>query len=230
MSTIADPGPQAARTADRLDTNRAREQAVHFRPTPAWKRTMDVTLSCLLLVLFSPLLAGLGLLIGCLGRGPVFFVHSRVGARGQRFRMWKFRTMKVGTDPLKHARHVASLARSATPLKKLDAPAELIPGGALIRAVGLDELPQLFNVLRGEMSLVGPRPDVLELNEYTPQQRQRFEVVPGITGLWQVSGKNQLTFDEMLRLDATYVEHRSFWLDLLILAKTIPVVMGRSVS
>jgi lipopolysaccharide/colanic/teichoic acid biosynthesis glycosyltransferase len=143
--------------------------------------------------------------------------------------MWKFRTMKVETDPLKHARHVASLARSAAPLKKLDTPAQLIPGGALIRAMGLDELPQLFNVLRGEMSLVGPRPDVLELDEYTPQQRRRFEVVPGITGLWQVSGKNQLTFDEMLRLDATYVERRSFWLDLLILAKTIPVILGTSV-
>lgn len=139
--------------------------------------------------------------------------------------MWKFRTMKVETDEGEHARYVASLNGSGAKLKKLNLDARLIPCGGWLRASGLDELPQLINVLRGEMSLIGPRPDVLDVEDYHPSQRRRFDVVPGITGLWQVSGKNELTFEEMLELDAAYVERRSLRLDLVILLKTIPVVL-----
>ncbi len=197
-----------------------------FRPTPFWKRSLDVIGSCLLLLLLSPIFVGVMLLIRCVSRGPVFFVQSRVGANGRRFRMWKFRTMTVETDPAEHARYVASLAGNPDAvLSKLDAPAGLIPYGGLLRTCALDELPQLFNVLRGEMSLVGPRPDVLEAEEYRPWQRRRFDVVPGISGLWQVSGKNELTFDQMLELDVQYVEQRSLRLDLSILLRTVPVVL-----
>ncbi len=205
-----------------------RDVAPAFRPTPFWKRSLDVVGSCLLLAVLSPVLVGVGLLIRCVSRGPVFFVQSRVGASGRRFRMWKYRTMAAETDPAEHARYVASLAGDpGAVLTKLDAPAGLIPCGALLRTCALDELPQLFNVLRGEMSLVGPRPDVLEAGEYRPWQRRRFDVVPGISGLWQVSGKNELTFDEMLELDVQYVEQRSLWLDLSILLRTVPVVLCR---
>ena len=98
---------------------------------------------------------------------------------------------------------------------------ELIPGGRLLRKLSLDELPQLFNVLRGNMSLVGPRPDLLQLEDYRPYQARRFEVMPGMTGLWQVSGKNSLSFDQMIALDLDYIDRMSVWMDLVILFRTI---------
>jgi lipopolysaccharide/colanic/teichoic acid biosynthesis glycosyltransferase len=111
------------------------------------------------------------------------------------------------------------------PLKKRDYELAIIPGGRLLRKFGLDELPQLINVLKGEMSLVGPRPDVVPLRNYQAWQRRRFAVVPGITGLWQVCGKNDTTFDTMVRLDILYIRRRSFLLDMRILLRTIPAVV-----
>jgi lipopolysaccharide/colanic/teichoic acid biosynthesis glycosyltransferase len=110
------------------------------------------------------------------------------------------------------------------PLEKLDHQLEIIPGGALLRNFGIDELPQLINVLKGEMSLVGPRPDVVPFEHYERWHRRRFDVLPGITGLWQVCGKNRTTFAQMMRLDAAYVRRRSFWLDVSILLWTIPAL------
>jgi lipopolysaccharide/colanic/teichoic acid biosynthesis glycosyltransferase len=142
--------------------------------------------------------------------------------------VWKFRTIQTSESPEQHRSHVCGLVESNAPLTKLDGELPIIPGGRLLRKYGLDELPQLINVLRGEMSLVGPRPDVLPLSSYQTWQLDRFKVLPGITGLWQVSGKNHTTFSEMMQLDIAYIERRSVWFDLLIIAQTIPaLVLGQ---
>jgi lipopolysaccharide/colanic/teichoic acid biosynthesis glycosyltransferase len=122
--------------------------------------------------------------------------------------------------------HVVDLMTSDRPLEKRDRHLAVIRGGSLLRKLGLDELPQLFNVLKGEMSLVGPRPDVVPFQSYAVWQRRRFDVVPGITGLWQVSGKNQTTFSTMMRMDIAYVRQRSLLLDMSIILRTIPAVLS----
>jgi lipopolysaccharide/colanic/teichoic acid biosynthesis glycosyltransferase len=194
---------------------------------PLWKRALDASL----IILCAPglLLIGtvLALIIKIGSRGPIFFRQSRIGYGGREFMCFKFRTMKTNAETDSHREHTRHLIRSRNPMQKLDARKDprLIPLGRVIRAGGLDELPQLLNVLRGEMSLVGPRPCLpYEYEMYEPWQRRRFEAVPGLTGLWQVSGKNRTTFDEMIRLDIDYAEHLSLWLDVKILAKT-PVTL-----
>ena len=135
-----------------------------------------------------------------------------------------------GGDPVAHAEHTSHLLLNNLPLTKLDAEGDprLIPLGWLLRASGLDELPQLLNILRGEMSLVGPRPCTdHELAQIQPEQYDRFAVLPGLTGLWQVSGKNRTTFLEMIALDVRYANNWSVWLDLKIMARTIPVLVGQ---
>jgi len=136
--------------------------------------------------------------------------------------------MAAGADTAIHEAHTASLIESNTPMTKLDERGDtrLIPFGKVLRSAGLDELPQLINVLRGEMSLVGPRPCLpSEFKRYSPWQRERFRTLPGLTGLWQVSGKNRTTFNEMIRLDIQYRRNLSLWLDLKILLKTLPAVI-----
>jgi lipopolysaccharide/colanic/teichoic acid biosynthesis glycosyltransferase len=159
--------------------------------------------------------------------GPIFFCQERVGFRGRRFKLYKFRTMHVRAETVSHQRHLAALIHSNAPMEKLDCCGDkrLVPGGAWIRASGLDELPQIINVLRGEMSIVGPRPCLpYEYEEYTPAQRERFACVPGLTGLWQVSGKNRTTFEQMVNLDLAYSRQPSPWLDLRIIVMTIPAL------
>jgi lipopolysaccharide/colanic/teichoic acid biosynthesis glycosyltransferase len=159
--------------------------------------------------------------------GPIFFRQERVGCGQRRFKLYKFRTMQVTADMSEHQKHFAQLARSNVPMHKLDAHGDsrLVPGGRLLRASGLDELPQIINVLRGEMSIVGPRPCIpYELAQYSSAQKERFQATPGLTGLWQVSGKNQTTFDEMVRLDIAYAKTRSLPVDLKIILRTIPVL------
>jgi exopolysaccharide production protein ExoY len=138
----------------------------------------------------------------------------------------KFRTMHTAASTIAHERHLAELMRSNRPMTKLDGyDPRLIPLGAMLRSTGLDELPQLFNVLRGEMSLVGPRPCTLqEYEAYSLPQRARSGTLPGLTGLWQVNGKNRTTFNEMIELDIRYVNSLSLWLDLGILLRT-PVAL-----
>jgi lipopolysaccharide/colanic/teichoic acid biosynthesis glycosyltransferase len=138
--------------------------------------------------------------------------------------------MKVNADCSAHQRHLESLMKGKVPMVKMDLIGDerLIRLGRLFRVMGLDELPQLINVLRGEMSLVGPRPCLsYEYEEHLPWQRQRFDTVPGLTGLWQVSGKNHTTFDEMVRMDIWYGNNKSLRLDLAILFKTIPAVLAQ---
>lgn len=197
---------------------------------PIWKRVMDLTL----ILVLSPALLLLGSVVAILIKlgspGPVFFRQRRVGFKGRQFVCFKFRTMRVDADSDSHRRHTQELIRSQTPMIKLDARRDprLIPFGSALRVSGLDELPQLINVLRGQMTLVGPRPCIpYECEAYEPWHWQRFDAVPGLTGLWQVSGKNRTTFDEMVRLDIEYAQRMSLWLDLGIMIKTIPALWGQ---
>ena len=194
---------------------------------PKWKRVLDLAF---IVAVFPGLLmlgVGVALVIIFGSRGPVFFRQRRVGHKGRQFNCYKFRTMHVGADTKWHRDYFRQLMGTEIPMTKLDARSDprLIPLGALLRATGLDELPQLINVLRGEMSLVGPRPCIpYEYELYEPWQRRRFEAFPGLTGLWQVSGKNRTTFSEMIRLDIEYSERASLWLDLQIILRTLPAL------
>lgn len=196
---------------------------------PLWKRALDILV--ILAALPAVLLVGgvVALLVWCGSPGPIFFRQRRVGYKGREFTCYKFRSMKVNAETTSHKGHTTRLIKAQqTPMTKLDAVKDprIIPFGSILRATGLDELPQLLNVLRGEMSLVGPRPCVLyEYELYEPWQRRRFEAVPGLTGLWQVSGKNRTTFTQMIRLDIEYAERKSLGLDLQIMAKTLPALL-----
>ena len=198
---------------------------VPVSPCPRWKRTMDIAGAGLGLIILTPLLLAIALWIKCLSRGPVFFRQQRYGLAGRPFVIWKFRTLETHDAPDRHHSYVSSLMNSNSPLVKRDKELKVIRGGWLLRKLGLDELPQLLNVLNGEMSLVGPRPDIIPLDQYRTWQRRRFDVLPGITGLWQVSGKNGTTFSGMIKLDILYVRRRSVWFDLAILLWTIPAVV-----
>ena len=195
---------------------------------PEWKRALDVAVIIIALPLLLPLAVLIGLVIWLVSTGPILFKQERVGHRGKRFMCYKFRTMKVGAETASHQWHLNQLMTSNAPMVKMDAQGDprVIPGGSLIRSSGLDELPQLINVLFGEMSLVGPRPCVpYEYENYLPEQKERFSAAPGLTGLWQVSGKNKTTFAEMIKLDIAYSKRQCLWLDLKIMLKTIPALL-----
>lgn len=195
---------------------------------PLWKRVLD----CALILLASPVLLPVMLVIAAIVRfassGPVFFKQERIGYRGSRFTCLKFRTMYVNADTAVHQDHLDKLMSSNAPMVKMDSHGDprLIPFGLPLRSSGLDELPQIFNVLRGEMSLVGPRPCMAyEYEKYTDDQKERLNTLPGLTGLWQVSGKNRATFLEMIEFDIEYVRKKSFWLDVKILFLTLPAIL-----
>ena len=193
-----------------------------------WKRTLDVLLILLALPFLIPLALLIAILIRSVSTGPVLFRQERVGYLGRRFMCFKFRTMFVDADTAIHQGHLHYLMNSNTPMIKMDSRGDprIIPFGLFLRASGLDELPQLINVLRGEMSLVGPRPCLpYEYDKYLPWQKERFGTVPGLTGLWQVSGKNKTTFVEMIQLDIKYVKNKSLWWDLKIILTTIPALI-----
>ena len=215
-----------------LRTNSTSTKQCHGEPLPfpLWKRAIDIT--CCLAA--SPFLAigtlFVAMLMSVTSPGPIFFRQERVGFMGRRFRLYKFRTMHVGTDTSSHQSHFAKLRSGDVPMQKLDAKGDsrLIPCGWLIRAAGLDELPQILNIVRGEMSLVGPRPCIpYEFESYTIFQRGRFRAAPGLTGLWQVSGKNRTTFDRMIELDLQYAAERSLKLDLRIMLMTCPAIFSQ---
>lgn len=186
---------------------------------------MDLVGATVALVVLMPLFAVIAVLVKLGSDGPVFFCQSRYGLNGKPFTIWKFRTLKSSASSAQHQLHVTDLLERDAELTKLDGELPLVPAGSLLRKYGFDELPQLFNVLRGEMSLVGPRPDVLPPASYHSWQRDRFMVLPGITGLWQVSGKNHTTFSRMIQLDIAYIRRRSPWFDLLIIVQTIPSLL-----
>jgi lipopolysaccharide/colanic/teichoic acid biosynthesis glycosyltransferase len=194
----------------------------------AWKRGLDILLVLAALPFLLPLMLSIAVLIWIVSDGPILFRQERVGHLGRRFMCFKFRTMIAGTDTSIHQGHLHRLISSREPMVKMDVKGDprIIPLGVLLRSSGLDELPQIINVLRGEMSLVGPRPCLpYELDKYLPWQQERFNTLPGLTGLWQVSGKNRTTFDEMIQLDIDYARGKTLWFDLKIIFKTIPALI-----
>jgi lipopolysaccharide/colanic/teichoic acid biosynthesis glycosyltransferase len=218
-----DKGPQGRRERSVFAPSGATMIASMYSPLPWWKRSLDI----LFILVLLPILAAVSFVVALIVRlgspGPIIFRQRRVGYRGSEFTIFKFRTMKPDAETDSHRAHTRQLIQSEVPMTKLDAQRDprLIPFGSILRSSGLDELPQLLNVLRGEMSLVGPRPCIrYEYDLYDAWQKRRFEAVPGLTGLWQVSGKNHTTFQEMIALDIRYAETASFWLDLKIITKT----------
>jgi len=201
-----------------------------WSPTPFWKRSIDFLVSILALAILSPLMLAIAIYIRCVSSGPAIFRQSRLGEMGRPFTIYKFRTMHSGDPELatsEHRDYVFSCAELDEVVAKPDHSHRLISGGAFLRGRSLDELPQLFNVLLGTMSLIGPRPDVLDWNDYTHCQQKRFEVKSGISGLWQVSGKNRLSFSKMMELDLEYVERRSFAFDMWIAVKTVQLILSK---
>jgi len=200
-----------------------------YRPQPVWKRVLDIVGSFIAIFLLSPLFLFATAVIKLASPGPVLFRQKRVGYMGKLFTLYKFRTMEVNAETASHSQYVRKLIvedKEAAPMTKMELHPSIIRGGRLLRASCIDELPQLFNVLLGDMSLVGPRPCLpYEAEEYMHWHARRFDSLPGMTGLWQVKGKNQTTFKKMIRLDISYAQNRSFWLDLQILLNTFPAIL-----
>src|SRR5262245_60729984 len=197
---------------------------------PLWKRALDFLVILIALPIVAPLWIVIGILIKCVSRGPVLFRQERIGLLGRPFTCLKFRTMQANAVTTGHQGYLQTLMNSNEPMTKMDlmGDARLIRGGSLLRATGLDELPQLINVLRGEMSIVGPRPCVpYEYANYLPWQKRRFNCVPG---LWQVSCKNKTTVNQMIEMDIKYAQKKSLGFDLWIMAKTGPVIIGQLVE
>ena len=197
---------------------------------PAWKRCLDVTCLLLSAPCWLLVMALVSLWLKLVSPGPILYRQQRVGHRGRLFTLLKFRSMRIDVETQSHETHFAHLICSNSPMTKLDAfgDARLVPGGRLLRASGLDELPQLFNVVCGEMSLVGPRPGTpREFALYQASQQARVDAPPGLTGYWQVNGKNKTTFAQMIALDLFYIKHMSFWLDVSIILKTASAVASQ---
>lgn len=189
------------------------------------KRSMDVTIALLALLLLSPLLVLVAVCIRIDSPGGVLFRQQRVGLHGVPFTMWKFRSMCNDAEYLKNGlQHNNEMDNGV--LFKMKQDPRITRVGRFIRKTSMDELPQLFNVLMGEMSLVGPRPPVpAEVVQYKRADRQRLAVLPGITCLWQISGRSQIPFAQQVQLDINYIERQSIWFDMLVLLKTIPAVL-----
>lgn len=188
------------------------------------KRSFDFIVSLALILMLSPLLALIALLVKISGPGPVFYTQERIGIRGETFRMFKFRSMKVDADK-ELAVLLASQGRVDQPLFKIQNDPRITPVGRILRKFSLDELPQLFNVLSGTMSLVGPRPQrASEVALYDDSARRRLFVSPGMSGLWQVSGRSNLSWEQAIRLDLYYVENWSLTQDVIILLRTFKAV------
>jgi lipopolysaccharide/colanic/teichoic acid biosynthesis glycosyltransferase len=194
---------------------------------PIWKRLLDLFIVALLFPFWLPIMTLIALWVAVTSPGPIFYRQPRIGFKGRPFMIVKFRTMKVNAETHVHEAYLEHLITSDHPMIKLDAgDPRLIFGGKFLRAIGLDELPQIFNVLKGEMSLIGPRPcTVGEFERYAPEQRARVNALPGMTGLWQVNGKNQTTFREMIEMDIFYSRNISFSLDLKIILRTLPAII-----
>jgi exopolysaccharide biosynthesis polyprenyl glycosylphosphotransferase len=192
----------------------------------ALKRTFDVVVSVLIVVLGLPLWVVIAVAIKLSSRGPVLFADTRIGLGEQRFRMLKFRTMVEGADRLKADLERSNEATGA--LFKIRDDPRVTRVGRVLRRLSFDEVPNVINVLRGEMSLVGPRPlPIRDYDRLEPWHRRRYNVLPGVTGLWQIAGRSDLTFDDLVRLDFYYLENWSIWLDVTIIFKTPFVVFAQ---
>jgi exopolysaccharide biosynthesis polyprenyl glycosylphosphotransferase len=190
----------------------------------AVKRLLDIASSALGLLLVAPVLALVAIAIKLDSKGPVLFKQVRAGRHGRKFTMYKFRSMVTDAEELRAK--LEHLNEMDGPVFKIKHDPRITRVGRLIRATSIDELPQLFNIFLGDMSLVGPRPPLpSEVSQYEPRQRRRLSVKPGLTGLWQVSGRNQVDFDQWMKLDLEYIDNWSLWLDLKIIFRTVPAVL-----
>lgn len=211
---------RAGTTSDEV-TARA-QSSYHF-----CKRALDITASLALLILVSPLLLVIALIVKLGSKGPVFFAHRRLGRNGKEFDCLKFRTMSV--DAEERMKHDPQLRRKFEEKFKLEDDPRIVGCGAFLRRTSLDELPQLFHVLSGEMSLVGPRPIVRnELGKYSIYGQKLLSVKPGLSGLWQVCGRSDTTYPERVMMDMHYIDHRSFRLDMRLLLLTASAVVRKS--
>ncbi|MEM7252243.1 MAG: sugar transferase [Pseudomonadota bacterium] len=223
---------QQSRTGRFWSNIRVRQKRVLWRivigSTHALKRLLDIVISLIAILLLSPILAVTWLAIQIEDPGSAIFRQIRVGRWGRTFTMYKFRSMVMNADVLKE-KLLAQNESSAGVIFKMKDDPRITRTGRWIRKFSVDELPQLFNVLLGDMSLVGPRPPLPgEVEDYTLSDRRRLDVMPGITGLWQVSGRSNIDFQGQVRLDIEYIRTQGFWSDLIILAKTVPaVLLGR---
>jgi lipopolysaccharide/colanic/teichoic acid biosynthesis glycosyltransferase len=198
---------------------------IRGKPYHRLKRAIDLLVCLLSVPLVLPLCGLISLLIALDTRGPILFLQLRTGKHGRQFRMYKFRTMVREAEQLQPA--YAHMSHLAAPDFKIAGDPRITRVGRFLRRTSLDELPQLLNVLKGEMSLVGPRPTSFTPEEYLPWHTARLDVLPGITGLSQVRGRGTLSFDQRVGLDLDYIERQCLWLDLLILLRTIgQIVLG----
>lgn len=202
------------------------DPTLHRLPSSAqlkWKRALDLTCIFLSLPLALPVMLCIVIWVRLVSHGPALYTQKRIGQDGRPFVLYKFRSMRLNAATKRHETYLKHLVKSDCPMIKLDllCDSRLIPGGYFLRAAGLDELPQLLNILQGEMSLVGPRPCLpQEYVFFSERQRERFSALPGLTGNWQVNGKNQTTFTQMNMMDVEYVRNSSVLLDLLIMVRT----------
>lgn len=190
-----------------------------------FKRVIDVVCSLVGLLGLSPVLIIVSILIKLESDGPIIFSQDRIGYKGQKFKMYKFRSMVVNAEELK--KKLAEQNEMSGPMFKMKNDPRVTKVGKFIRKTSIDELPQLINILKGEMSLVGPRPSLpKEVKEFEPWMMERLEVKPGLTCYWQVSGRNDIDFEDWMKLDIKYVRERSFWLDMKLIFKTFFVLFG----
>lgn len=189
------------------------------------KRALDVFASLLGLILLSPILFIVVVMIKLDSKGPVIFKQKRVGLNGKEFYMYKFRSMVVNAEELKEK--LAAQNEMSGPMFKMKEDPRVTRVGKFIRKTSLDELPQLINVIKGDMSLVGPRPSLPnEVKEFEPWMLKRLDVKPGLTCFWQVSGRNDIDFEDWMKLDIKYVNKKSFFLDIKLILKTVLVLFG----
>lgn len=223
------------KTVDLPWSRGAESVALHVLPTapfPGYKRPLDLLVALPLLVLGAPVMALIAIIVKLTSRGQILFRQERIGKDGSPFTIYKFRTMRADADPSLHRQYFEQYqqGRPAPGQKgtvfKLQRDPRITPLGGPLRRLGLDELPQLINVIKGDMSLVGPRPPLAyEVESYSAHDRLRLSVKPGLTGLWQVKGRDMVTYASMIDLDLEYVERQSLRLDLAILLTTVPALV-----
>ncbi len=197
---------------------------IHPIPYHSYKRMMDILVSGVALILFSPIFLTVAIAIKLTSKGPLLFKQTRVGLGGRHFTCLKFRSMIVNADEMKA--DLEHLNEATGPVFKIKNDPRMTPIGKFIRKASLDELPQLWNVFVGDMSIVGPRPAVpIEVEKYGQREFNRLAVRPGITCIWQISGRSNLSFEEWMELDLKYIENMSFWGDIKIVWQTVPAVL-----
>ena len=200
------------------------------------KRVLDIVIASMMLILAGPLMLTVAFLVKRTSAGPILFTQERLGKDGKPFSFFKFRSMENNSNDTIHRQFAAMFingdesgctsSNDGDKVFKLKSDPRITPIGAWLRRTSVDELPQLFNILKGDMSLVGPRPPIAyEIENYQPWHMERLKAVPGLTGLWQVSGRSSVSFEEMVRLDIHYINNWSIWWDLSIILRTVPVVL-----